>query len=57
MLKFFRDYGLYVYLPLVKQKNMDIVDQTLRADFNQAMFLKQQENHKYFKKYKSLYVS
>ena len=33
-IKFCRDYGHTVYLPLTKWKNIDILDQNYRADFN-----------------------
>ena len=33
-MKFVRDYNRFIFHPLIKQKNMDIVDQTFRSDFN-----------------------
>lgn len=39
-IKFWRQYGHIVYLPLIKRKNIDIRDQTFRADFSSVMYLK-----------------
>ena len=49
--KCFREYGDKVYLPLIKKKNMDIMDLNFRADFGEVLYLQQTQSKRFVSQY------
>lgn len=49
--KFYREYGDKVYLPLIKKKNMEIMDLNFRADYDNILYLQQTQSKKFISSY------